>query len=118
IHLRGVVIVHVAGDSRVGVTRNRGINCMLVRPCGVAAGGMDDTVDRVRPDEIPGIDWLAVVEGIARQTSGIDGLNSAVDQAIRPAAIECGLVEYDAFLIFSGSAIRDSQRTVAPSDSI
>ena len=91
---------------------------MLVGPCGEAAGGVGDTADRIGPDEIPGMNRLAVVERIARQSSGIDGVDSAIDQAIWPAAIERRLVDFDAFLVFSSGTVGDSHRTLASGDSI
>jgi hypothetical protein len=59
IYFRRLVVVHIArlsGSSRAG---NRGINGVLIRPRGVAAGGVNHPVNRIRPNEIPGINRSA-----------------------------------------------------------
>src|ERR1039457_1615701 len=82
---------------------------MLVRPGGVAVGGMDHAVDLVGADEIPGIDWRAAMERVAGQFGGIDGFDPAIDGvAIRSSTGELRLVDIDAFFVLRGGTVGDA----------
>ena len=72
IHFGCVVIVDIAWAGCSGRPGNRGVNGVLVGPRGEAACGMDHAVDRVRADEVPGVNSLAAVKRIALQLVGID----------------------------------------------
>ena len=63
IHVGRVVVIHVAGHCRAGRSRHRGVDRVLVRPGGAAAGGMDHSVNGVGPDEVPGIDGARTAPG-------------------------------------------------------
>ena len=116
IDLGRIVVVHVA--RVVARPGNGGIRRVLVGPGGIAAGGVNDPVNRVRADEIPGVNRQAVVERIAGQARGIDGFDPAVGQAVGPAAVELRLVDVVAFFVFSGCTVRDSLDTGATGDSV
>jgi hypothetical protein len=59
---------------------------MLVGPCGITAGRVNDAENRVGANEIPTVDRRAVVGRVAFELKGIDRLNAAVDTG-RSAAV-------------------------------
>src|SRR5262245_52047055 len=93
---------------------------MFVGPSSITARGVDDTVDRIGPYEVP---WkhrrTAAVTGIGpvgitRQTGAVDRAHSTVcySRSWR-SAIQLGLVNVDAFFVFRGRAIWCSGHTRA-----
>jgi hypothetical protein len=116
INVWGVVVIDVA--RVVAWVGNGGVCRVLVRPGRIAAGGVDDAVNRIRPDEIPGVNRRAVVEGVARQTGGIDGFDTAAGDAIGPAAVELRLVDVDALFKFGSRPVCDSWDTGAGGDAV
>src|SRR6266849_1540156 len=64
IDLRRVVVVEVGAVAGSGYG---GIGRVLIGPGGVAARGMDDSEDRVGPDEVPRKDRGAALGGVAGQ---------------------------------------------------
>src|ERR1700679_2763382 len=89
---------------------------MLVGPCGVAAGGVNHTEDRVCADEVPGIHRCATARRMADESAGIDRSDSAI--AGRCAAVELRLVNINAFVIFGGGAGKYAGRADAAGQSI
>src|SRR5579863_6466923 len=80
---------------------------MFVRPRSISACRMDDSEDRVCPDEIPWINRVAVVIRIARHARGIQRSYAAVSQrSAGRAAVQQGLVKIDTFLVFGGGSVR------------
>ncbi len=100
IHFGRVVIVDVGRHGCSGRSGDGGVNGVLVRPGRVAARRVDHTVDRVCPDEVPGIHRLAAIEGISRKLLRIDGFDATVKHGIGPSAIHVVLVDLDPFLVF------------------
>ncbi len=66
VYVGGVIIVHIAWSGGPGRTRNRRINGVFICPGRIAPCLVDHSINRVRPDEVPGIDRLASVVWIAR----------------------------------------------------
>src|ERR1700739_8162 len=72
---------------------------MLVRPCCVATGLVNDAKDGVGADEVPGIDGSAALGWIAVELSGIDGSYAAVrETGAGSATVELGLIDVHAFI--------------------
>src|SRR5262249_42562 len=96
-----------------------GIDCVFVGPGSAAAGGVNDSKDRVRSNEIPRINRNATMRRITRQLRGIDGTKSTVRQAgARRTAIKQGLINFNAFFVFRSGAMEDSRRTGSVEESI
>src|SRR3984957_6366998 len=72
IDFRRVVIVDVAGIGGSGGSGNDGIDRVLVGPGGEAAYGVDYAVNCVSADEVPGVNGVAAIEGIALELLRVD----------------------------------------------
>src|ERR1700683_5642260 len=87
---------------------------MLVRPGGVAAGGVDDAEDGVGAHEVPRVDGGAFGGRIAVQLLWIDGGDAAIGEAgAGSSAVQLGLIDVDAFVVLGGVAGDDAGRAVA-----
>ena len=84
---------------------------MLVGPCRVSAGLVNDAEDGVGADEIPRVNGTAAFAGVADKSLGIDGGDAAVGQRrAGRATVDFGLVDVDAFFILGGGASRGRVR--------
>ena len=105
IDLGRVVIVNRAARAGDGAVRG-----VLVRPGRVAAGVVNDVIDRVGADEVPRIDGCAALGGVARQLGRVDGRDAAFgERRAGSTAIELGLVEINALFVLGGGAGRDAK---------
>ena len=78
---------------------------MLVGPGRVSTGSVNDAEDGVGANKIPRVNRRAAFSRVADQFLGIDGGNATVGEG-GPwrATVYLGLVDVDAFFIFSGGA--------------
>ena len=102
----GVDLGRIEVVERVGAAAgDRGVGRMLVGPCGVTAGRVDDAEDGIGAHEIPGHRRARNLGGIAIDFGGVDGSDAAVGESCAGrAAVELGLVEVDAFFVLGGVA--------------
>src|SRR5215471_15608607 len=90
---------------------------MFVRPGRITSRSMDHPVDGIGSNQVPRIDGIAAIKGIAWETVGVDGRIVSIERAqARPSSIQHGLVEIHALFVFgsrahrsSGSALGDAQ---------
>src|SRR6185437_6645095 len=122
IDLRTVEVIEVARHFGAGGAGDRGIDRMLIRPGGEAAGVVDHAENGVGAHEVPRIDRAAAMERVAYQALRIDRNRPAVELPVgRRAvvdAIELRLVEIIALLILRAGAVRLALDAVAVQDSI
>src|ERR1700682_1336875 len=76
---------------------------MLVRPRGVSSRRMDDSINRVHPDEVPGINRRATLARVTGHSGRVKREPCAIGPAAR-SAVELRLIDADAFLVFGSSA--------------
>ena len=80
---------------------------MFVGPGRVTARIVNDSVDSVCSDEIPGIDGLAAVRGVAGKTRRIDGIDAT--SAGGRSAVQLRLVEIDAFFVLRRGPVQNAR---------
>src|SRR6266705_42581 len=77
---------------------------MLVGPCCVMSGGVDDSENRVHPYEVPGINWRATLEGVTGHLGRIERECATIGPG-RCSSVKLGLIDTDPFLIFRRGAV-------------
>src|SRR5580700_741174 len=82
---------------------------MLVGPCCVTSLAMNDPVNRVYPDEVPGINRRAAIAGVAGQSGGVERERAAIN-ACRGSAVKLVFIETDAFVVLRPRAGRRRTR--------
>ena len=87
---------------------------MLVGPRRVAARGVDHAIDGVGTHEVPWVAGEAVIERIANQPAGINGLYAAVEHRVGTAAVHHVLVNFVAFFVFRLRAVDLTLEQVPP----
>src|SRR5262245_59821991 len=97
---------------------NGGIDRVLIGPRGVTAGGVDEAVDGICPDELPRIHRRTVVIRIARQPRGVDGFYSTISRSIGAPAVEGCLVDFDTLFVLGCRAVCDSRCAGASKNTI
>src|SRR5262249_46014306 len=119
-----IVVIYVARYGSPGRPRHSSVDGVLVCPGRAAARGVDDSVDCVGPDEVPGIHGSACVwsrEGIAWKSGWVDGQEASINRAVRPAgpnAVQILLIEIHAFFVLRAGPIRCSRSAVSCGESI
>src|SRR5712675_3559331 len=72
---------------------------MLVGPCGVSARRMDDAVNCVHAEKVPGINRCTTLAGVAGHLGRIERKSPTVG-ATWGSAVELALIDADTFFIF------------------
>src|SRR5208283_821832 len=84
-------------------TGNRRIGRVLIGPCCVTSGLVNDAEDGVGAREVPRHNRLAVICRIARQARSVDGIHAAATRG--SAAVQLRLVDIDTFFVFRRGAV-------------